>query len=460
MNEKRLQAYKQEFLHRLPTRLKEEEFLKTFFERWEEDLETDLKSADSADPESYESALESWVTTASHDYDSWWAARDGRVQRNVKPKKRQRPYKASNAAGPWERQETLARYLARAASEDRRIVGFRTEVLSGRLLSEEEALIFLSSPLAASSWRSTLKMLRLNILDTLLDTKYRLEEEQDDHGLYKKLIRERGSHTLRPLLRTPSRLIFPGDLVTSDDLRISRGGSAVVVVHPREKDRFVVARTKSIMADIVSLAEDTLKGYPISREMGVWFILTGEFIPEDPIRIHYTTTRRPEELHRTTITLEVESWLSPEEVLEQYRHAQHKILGRTPRSLKRDTLAVFSFVNQRRGKSWSKRVEAWNEEHPRKRFKDRRHLYQAYMRAVEILTGVEPPKARKRSVLGTLADGTVIFSDKWYLLHARGGFTGTFDSREEAQADHRSADSEVLTSQEILTRLIARNKTV
>jgi hypothetical protein len=99
VNEKRLQAYKQEFLHRLPTRLKEEEFLKTFFERWEEDLETDLKSADSADPESYESALESWVTTASHDYGSWWAARDGRVQRNVKPKNGSDPTKQATQPG-------------------------------------------------------------------------------------------------------------------------------------------------------------------------------------------------------------------------------------------------------------------------------------------------------------------------------------------------------------------------
>jgi hypothetical protein len=141
-------------------------------------------------------------------------------------------------------------------------------------------------------------MLRLNILDTLLDTKYRLEEEQDDHGLYKKLIRERGSHTLRPLLRTPSRLIFPGDLVTSDDLRISRGGSAVVVVHPREKDRFVVAGTKSIMADIVSLAEDTLKGYPISREMGVWFILTVSL----SLKTRYaSTTRRLDGLKSCTV---------------------------------------------------------------------------------------------------------------------------------------------------------------
>ena len=69
----------------------------------------------------------------------------------------------------------------------------------------------------------------------------------------------------------------------------------------------------------------------------MWFILTGKFFPEDQVRIRYMTIRRPYLLSRTTITLEVECWLPPEEVLEQYRHAQHQILGGTPHSLKINT---------------------------------------------------------------------------------------------------------------------------
>ena len=135
-----------------------------------------------------------------------------------------------------------------------------------------------------------------------------------------------------------------------------------------------------------------MRGYPISREMGVWFILTSEFVPEDPVRIRYMTTRRPELMSRTTITLEVESWLPPEEVLEQYRHAQSRILGKTPCSLKRRTLSVIQFVNQHRGKSWRELFDAWNEAHPRLRFKDRSHLYTTYTRAVERVVGVKPVK--------------------------------------------------------------------
>jgi hypothetical protein len=144
-----------------------------------------------------------------------------------------------------------------------------------------------------------------------------------------------------------------------------------------------VARPESIIGEVANLAEVSLGGFPISREMGVWFILTGKFISENPVRIRYVTIQRPYLLSRTTITLEVECWLPPEEVLEQYRHAQHQILGRTPRSLKRRNVALFEFVNQHKEKSWRELFDAWNEVHPSQRFRDRSHLYTTYKRALD-----------------------------------------------------------------------------
>jgi hypothetical protein len=96
---------------------------------------------------------------------------------------------------------------------------------------------------------------------------------------------------------------------------------------------------------LAEIVENSMGDYPISAEMGAWFILTGEFVPEYPVRMRYMTVRQPWVMSRNTITLEVEVWLPPEEVLEQYRHAQQEILGKTPRSLRRNTLAVFEFVN-------------------------------------------------------------------------------------------------------------------
>ncbi len=111
--------------------------------------------------------------------------------------------------------------------------------------------------------------------------------------------------------------------------------------------------------------------------------------------------------------------LPPEEVVEQYRHAQNEILGKRPRSLKRDTLAVFEFVNQRKGRSWREVFEAWNEEHPpHQRFKDRSHLYTTYDRAIKNLAAIKPAKTAKGpKVAGTNPAGTPVII--WDVRHDR-----------------------------------------
>jgi hypothetical protein len=392
--------YRKDLFHRLlAVDITDEEFIERFCKRHE--AERDLKSADSDSlPGNYEEALDSLVEDAQKDYEILWSERpvlihENREQQHVRPKRRRRPRKQGGVAGAWERQEALARYLEAVALEDEKIINFRKDVLSGRVLSEEEALTFLSSPVAGAKSHATFKMIRVNPLKRILDTNYQVREEQDDFGAYRKLVwGRRRSSTVRPLGAVATKLIFPGDVVTSDSLRGLRlkAGRTVVFPHPRVEDRFVVAKPESIIGEIVELVEKCMSGYPISLEMGVWFILTSEFIPEDPVRIRYMTTLRPEVMRRTTITLEVESWLPPEEVLEQFRHAQSKILGKTPRSLKRRTLSVLQFVNQHRGKSWQKLFRAWNEAHPRQRFKDRSHLYTTYTRAVERVVGVKPVK--------------------------------------------------------------------
>ena len=118
-------------------------------------------------------------------------------------------------------------------------------------------------------------------------------------------------------------------------------------------------------------------------------------------------------MSRTTITLEVESWMPPEEVFEQYHHAQQEILGKTTRSLKRNTLAVFDFVNQHKEDSWRELSEAWNKGHPRgPRFEDPRHLYQTFTRAVEYVAGVKPAKEKWLKIAGTDSHGFPIYAEK------------------------------------------------
>jgi hypothetical protein len=339
----------------------------------------------------YEDMLLSWVESAMEDYyeycELFGHAREGDIAPLKTPKKERRVRKPKDIAGAWERQEALGQYLAREVSVYETVTNFRENFLSGRFLSEEEALTFLSSPLAADKPRDDFKTFRSNPLNQILDTQYQVKEDQDDSSPYRKLVWGSGHYlTVRPLGVVGTHPVFPGDVITHHDLSGLQlpGDSAVILPHPHEKGRFVVAQPESIIGDVVQLAEVSLGGFPISREKGVWFILTGTFIQEDPVRIRYVAIQRPYLLSRTTITLEVECWLPPEEVLEQYRHAQHEILGGTPRSLKRRTVDLFEFVNQHKEKkSWRERFDAWNEVHPSQRFRDRSHLYTTYKRALD-----------------------------------------------------------------------------
>jgi hypothetical protein len=57
---------------------------------------------------------------------------------------------------------------------------------------------------------------------------------------------------------------------------------------------------------LAEIVENSMGDYPISAEMGAWFILTGEFVPEYPVRMRYMTVRQPWVMSRNTSTLEVE----------------------------------------------------------------------------------------------------------------------------------------------------------
>jgi hypothetical protein len=341
--------------------------------------------------------------------------------------------------------------------------------MSGQLLSEEEALAFLSSPLLADQKLSVLIGNRISLSEKsyqLSEKSYLLEEHSDERGPYRKLVIDGWQPwTVRPLAAKGPESVYPGDVLRLQDARSLRGARTIFFPHPRVEDRLVIARGGSVIAELFRLAEDRLAGYPISPEMGVWFILTGEFDPQYPVRMRYMRYRH-RRFSRTTITLEVEGWLPPEEIVEQYRHAQHEILGGTPRSLKRKTVALFEFVNQHKGSaSWGKLFGAWNKAHPPgQRFRDMSHLFTTYGRALEYIAGIKPTEdegGERLEVAGTDSHGRPIFADKWYLLHPSGHFsggiyTGTFDSREEAQADPRSENAEVLRSKELIARLAER----
>lgn len=128
--------------------------------------------------------------------------------------------------------------------------------------------------------------------------------------------------------------------------------------------------------------------------------------------------------------------------------------------MKRKTVSLFEFVDHHKGKSWSGHLDAWNKAHPGQRFRDRSHVYTTYIRALEYIAGVKPTKdndGKRLKAAGTDSRGWPIIADKWYILHPD-GYTGSFDSRGEAEADPRSEGSEVLTAEQLVVRWAERTK--
>jgi hypothetical protein len=88
------------------------------------------------------------------------------------------------------------------------------------------------------------------------------------------------------------------------------------------------------------------------------------------------------------------------------------------------------------------------------------------MRALEYIAGVKPAKDKdgsQLSVAGTDSHGWPIYAGKWYLLHKHDdpdeySYTGTFDSRADAEVDPRRHSSEVLAAEQLVAHLARRAK--
>jgi hypothetical protein len=66
-------------------------------------------------------------------------------------------------------------------------------------------------------------------------------------------------------------------------------------------------------------------------------------------------------------------------------------------------------------------------------------------------------------VAGTDSHGWPIYAGKWYLLHKHDdpdeySYTGTFDSRADAEVDPRRHSSEVLAAEQLVAHLARRAK--
>lgn len=356
-------------------------FVEDFFRR-HGDLTSDLHYAAGESPEHVEDSLQTIVEIAKQDYRHYFYTTETDAEGGeIRPKRNYKKKKKSQTSDAWERQESLARYLATKISP----VG--STLVGKRLLSPEEAIAFLYSPLAAGYPPGFITHYGL---DTILNAV--VEEEAEDRRGPHRAVQIEGNFgarrvRIRPIGRKVGGPVFPGDRFEGLDFAgVGHTNKVSFVVHPHNSNERIAVRANSVLAQLNKAAAGSRDRHPISSEKNLWLILTGEFVPEPPVRIRWERASTPGWYRRARITLEVESWVTADEVADHYRYAQSQVLGKIPRSLDAKSLTLVDFVNQNKGKTWQELFDVWNKEHPVWRFKQVGHLHQQHKRAFQKLT--------------------------------------------------------------------------
>ena len=391
---------KEQIANRIKSRVVDDEgFIESFLGRYS-DLEQEFYRAANEGSDYFDDWFEVEMDRAWNDYLSYW-------QKHSEPAKPpltdggtlslKRGRVGGKKAGPWQRQAALGRYLARFAGNHPDIRRFRNQILGGKLLNTGEAKQFICSSLIANHRYHFVR--GVDDLGSLLRP-LGIENGEDKEGPYRIVARQgkKGPlrSELRPLMLSRTHgLVFPGDVLGPRDIATRRSffppapaPDLILFPYPDQPDRYVVVKEGSVLDELTRISEKRLRGYPIDSDKGSWFVLTGEFIATDPAHISYTKATHFD-FSRSTITIEVEGWTSPEEVAGHYRDAQREVVGKAPRSLEAKSLAVFEFVNRNEGKTWEALLQDWNKAHPAQRFKQRGHLHTAYERALDKIVSPE-----------------------------------------------------------------------
>jgi hypothetical protein len=130
-----------------------------------------------------------------------------------------------------------------------------------------------------------------------------------------------------------------------------------------------------------------------------WFVLYAHYAPPlITFSVEPKVTRSEHGPEIATITLTVEPWLPSEIVVDEYKKAQRKILGKKPHSVSTNRLRVLELVETIGADlSWRELMDLWNDlytREPDEQYKDRSNFRKAYkeVRAVVLEPGYTIPE--------------------------------------------------------------------
>jgi len=405
--------------------------------------------------------------------------------------------------GDYEVERSLAfsKCVAKLASADSLVERFRAKFLDGQVLSSRKAQKLLTSPVAAS-W--SLFNFKRHGVPVVGHTYQVTEGMTDDSGPYSLVEVSAPRHSESGTIRLEDRrqpavgdwyfVDRPPDVKSSEkpkrELK-TKQGDWKIVPFPGEDGythRVLVGR-QSVLGALYDEVSRLIQRYPWEEPDAVWFLLTGETPWVVPLTWQFRGVSSgigEDSFGYGFITLKIEYWMSPEVVQRIYSDIQRGLHGeRRARRLEEKSLKLLRFVTegmdpltltdaerkmtprQLRRRKGPRLVAAWDKENPKHQYegntwkfwRDYDRIRQAVvspsfqLRGESYTPAPKPLKTQRLKVAGTDPHGWPIYAGKWYLLRKNGGYTGPFESREEAQDDPRSENSEVLTAEQLVARL-------
>jgi|GEM_PF-3137898 len=142
------------------------------------------------------------------------------------------------------------------------------------------------------------------------------------------------------------------------------------LVLPRLKQDWIVkVWPSSVFGELSDCSAWLAERYAWPLPEALWFLLTGDTPPMAPLRLGVHGAVHSD-LHRYTITLTVEPWISADTVLQAYRAVQDMVLqGQDNRPLGERSLTLLQFVaehgvRQKKRPGWNAVMTAWNRAYP------------------------------------------------------------------------------------------------
>ena len=230
-----------------------------------------------------------------------------------------------------ERAAAIEEYAAKIATTDPDVYTFREKILGGRLLPEEQARAFVTSPATRFLEYSQFEGLGILPLEHNAELRDYTRKRVMGKVRYSSIVSFQGLAVETPVRPVPDtkghlpRLYYVGEDGYVKSVEASLG---------------------SVIYELREIGAQLSERYSWQEAQATWFVLTGIIPAVQPVRTAYQA-KRSRHFNHGEIILTVAPWVPADVVRNVYRKAQRKVLGGDNQPLREKNLKLMRFVTER-----------------------------------------------------------------------------------------------------------------